>query len=291
MPSISTLLRLPEDVVWGLQKQQLRAYFLALQAYAVNPHPLPTSSVSKIADTALSEPEDLPPFLKLPLEIRRQIYTHCLNPPSNPPIKGPHPRQLQTHIQLTQSFPPALLLLNHQIRHEALPLLYGAQNQTVHITIDYNVWVHKMRRSDLILSSALTSSIRHIHLSIHLGSEKRVNKPSVSDSEARITEVKKGVKKLRKWLAGADVQSLKVSWQEPPQTFSWEQKREVLDGLRGLRAESVEKGEINWGLDWNKGRKYRFEVEYLKELERGKQVDGGLSSESLVLGTGSGSGK
>jgi hypothetical protein len=204
-------------------------------------------------------------------------------------MRGPHPRQLQTHILLTQSFPPSLLLLSHQIRLEALPLLYGSPSQTVHIKIDYNVWVHKTRRSDLILSSALTSSIRHLHLAIHLGSEKRLNKPKEEDADARIKEVKKGVKKLRKWLAGADVQTLMVSWQEPPQTFTWEQKREVLDGLRGLRAEKVEKGEINWGLNWNKGRRYRFEVDYLRELERDKQgIDGGGgSSESLALmGTG-----
>jgi hypothetical protein len=172
---------------------------------------------------------------------------------------------------------------------EALPLLYGSSKQIVHIKIDYNIWVHKTRRSDLILSSALTSSIKHIHLSIHLGSEKRVNKPKEEDADARITEVKKGIRKLRKWLAGAVVETLKVDWQEPPQTFSWEQKKEVLDGLRGLRAEIVEVGEINWGLDWNKGRKYRFEVEYLKELERARQVGG--SEESLVLGNGNGTGK
>ena len=159
----------------------------------------------------------------------------------------------------------------------------------MHIKIDYNVWEHKTRRSDLVLSSALTSCIRHVHLSIHTGSEKRVNRPKEEDAEARITEVKKGVKKLLKWLAGADVQTLVVSWQEPPQTFSWEQKREVLDGLRGLRAERVEKGEINWGLDWNRGRKYRFEVEYLRELESGRQAGGsGESSESLVLGSATG---
>lgn len=95
------------------------------------------------------------------------------------------------------------------------------------------------------------------------------------------------MKKLRKWLSGAEIASLRVSWQEPPQTFTWEQKRSVLDGLRGLGAEKVEKGEINWGLNWNKGRRYRFEVEYLKELERDRQVEGGGgSSESLVLGNG-----
>lgn len=63
-----------------------------------------------------------------------------------------------------------------------------------------------------------------------------------------------------------------VSWQEPPQTFSWETKKDTLDGLRGLRAKVVEAGEINWGLNWNKGRRYRFEVDYLKMLERGRQV-------------------
>lgn len=119
-------------------------------------------------------------------------------------------------------------------------------------------------------------------LSIHLGSEKRVNRPKDSDAEARIMEVKKGVKKLRKWLAGAEVGSLRVSWEEPPQTFSWDVKRGVLDGLKGLRAERVVKGVINWGLDWNKGRKYRFEVEYLKELERDRQIEGVGSSESLI---------
>lgn len=78
---------------------------------------------------------------------------------------------------------------------------------------------------------------------------------------------------MRKWLGGADIQSLRISWQEPPQTYTWEQKREVLDGLREMRALKVDVGEINWGLDWNKGRRYRFEIEYLKELERVHQDD------------------
>jgi hypothetical protein len=283
MPNITQIIHLPEDAVWSLRKKDLRAYFLALQAYALNPHPLCISSTTNTMHNAAVPTLDLPPLLRLPLEIRRQIYSHCLSPPSTPPHRGPHPRQLQTHIQLTQSFPPSLLLINHQIHHEAVPILYGSFNQTVSIKIDYNVWVHKTQRSPLILSSHLTSSIKHIDLSICLGSEKRVNKPKEEDAEARITEVKKGVKKLRKWLAGAEISSLRVSWQEPPQTFAWEQKREVLDGLRGLRAERVVKGEINWGLNWNKGRRYRFEVEYLRELERDRQVEGGESSESLVL--------
>jgi len=83
---------------------------------------------------------------------------------------------------------------------------------------------------------------------------------------------------LGKWLAGADVQSLRISWQEPPQTYTWEQKKEVLDGMKVLRAVNVDAGEINWGLNWNKGKRYRFEIEYLKELERASQDDGMLRS-------------
>ena len=152
------------------------------------------------------------------------------------------------------------------------------------INIDYLVWFHKTYRSDLILASAIASSIKNVHLDIYLGAEKRVNRPQASDAEARIVEVKKGVRKVKKWLAGAEVRSLVVGWREPANTFAWEVKKEVLDGLRGLRAERVEVGEVNWGLQWNKGRRYRFEVGYLKELERGWQ--GGGSSESLELGSG-----
>ena len=76
-----------------------------------------------------------------------------------------------------------------------------------------------------------------------------MKKPNDVEAEVRMSEVKKGIKKLRKWLAGADVQSLVLSWQEPPQTYVWEQKREVLDGLKGLRALKVSAGEINLGVE------------------------------------------
>ncbi|PMD14094.1 hypothetical protein NA56DRAFT_584626 [Hyaloscypha hepaticicola] len=268
--SIQSIIHLPGDAVWALPKQALREYFLSLQEYARSPYPLHPALPSPITPSDPALPVDVPPLLLLPLEIRELIYTYLLPAPCNP-IRGPHPRQLQTHILLTQPIPPSLLLLNHQIRSEALPILYGCPTQIVHITINYNLWTHKTMRSDLILSSALTSSIKHLHLSIHLGSEKRATKPGEVEADARITEIKKGIKKVGKWLSGADVQSLRISWQEPPQTYTWEQKKDVLDGMRVLRAVKVDAGEINWGLNWNKGRKYRFEIEYLKELERARQ--------------------
>jgi hypothetical protein len=288
--SIQSIIHLPEDAVWGLPKQVLREYFLSLQQYAQNPYPL--SAPALPSPITPSDPlllTNLPPLLRLPLEIRELIYTYLLPTPCNP-IRGPHPRQLQTYILLTQPIPPSLLLLNHQIRSEALPILYGSPTQTVHITIDYNLWIHKTQRSDLILSSALTSSIKHLHLSIHLGSEKRATKPGEVEADARITEVKKGIKKVGKWLSGADVQSLRISWQEPPHTYTWAQKRVVLDGMRALRAVKVDAGEINWGLNWNKGRRYRFEIEYLKELERGKQDEVMVESSVCLLDKGMKSG-
>lgn len=271
---IQSILHLPEDAIWNLRKQDLRACLLVLQKYALNPYPInPPTLLTPSNVPELVTPPNPSPFLRLPLEIRQLVYKLLLPPPCDPPIRGPRPRQLQTHILLSQPIPASLLLLNHQIHSEALPLLYGAPTQIVHATVDYNIWAHKTQRSILVLSSSLTCAIRHVHLSIHLGSEKRTTKPGDVEADARISEVKKGIKKLCKWLSGADIQSLRISWQEPPQTYTWEQKREVLDKMKGLRPLRVNAVEINWGLKWNKGKKYRFEVEYLKELERGRQEE------------------
>ncbi|PVH71845.1 hypothetical protein DL98DRAFT_520839 [Cadophora sp. DSE1049] len=276
---VQSILFLPEDAVWGLRKQDLRACFLKLQKYALNPYPISNASLAPPFSPS-GDPSpialSLPPLLRLPLEIRQLIYSHLLPPPCDPPIRGPHPRQLQTHILLTQPIPTCLLALNRQIRSETIPLFYGASTQTVHVTVDYNLWAHKTQRGEVVLSSAITSAIRHVHLSIHLGSEKRNNKPGEVEAAARILEAKKGIKKVRNWLSGANVHTLKISWQEPPQTYTWEQKRDILDGVRPLRARIVDVGEINWGLSWNKGKKYRFEVAYLKELERGHQAENSI---------------
>lgn len=301
-PSIESILHLPLDAVWGMRKTDLRECFLALQKYALNPHPFEcASSHTPTTVKVTPAPVAQPAILRLPLEIRELIYNYILPLPIETPIRGPHPRQLQNALHLTQPIVPSLLSLNHQIRSEVLPILFGCPSQVFHISIDYNIWVHKTLRSPLILSSNLTSSIRHVHIHISLGSEKKpLSSPSSSSSalsssansnsnsastpkssssskatpeaEARLLEVRKGIKKLGKWLSGADIQNMWVSWQEPPQTFSWETKKDTLDGLRGLRAKVVEAGEINWGLNWNKGRRYRFEVDYLKMLERGRQV-------------------
>jgi len=272
---VQAILHLPEDAVWGLRKQDLRVCFLKLQMYALNPYPISTASLAPQSFSQSGDPSPialpLSPLLRLPLEIRQLIYSLLLPPACDPPIRGPHPRQLQTHILLTQPIPTCLLALNRQIRLETIPLAYGASTQVIHVTVDYNLWAHKTQRGEVVLSSGITSAIQHVHLSIHLGSEKRNTKPGDVEAAARILEVKKGIKKVRKWLSGADVHSLKISWQEPPQTYTWEQKKDILDGVRSLRARSVDVGEINWGLSWNRGKKYRFEVAYLKELERGQQ--------------------
>ncbi|KAI9643455.1 hypothetical protein NHQ30_008074 [Ciborinia camelliae] len=273
-PTIERVLTISEDAVWSLRKSDLRTHFLLLQRYTQS---LPNAVLKADAggdiyddhnETYLTE--TLPPLLRMPLEIRQLIYRHLLTPPSDDPRLGPHPRQLQSHIYLSRSFEVAVLHLNRQIYHEALPIFYGDPLQTISLTVNYNLWAHKTQRSDLVLSSSLTSSIRNLSISIQLGSEKRKQKPEDFEAEARLIEVTKGIKKLRKWLAGADIQILRIGWQEPPQTYTWEQKKEILDGLRPLRAVRVEAGDINWGLDWNKGKKFRFDVDYLKELEREK---------------------
>jgi hypothetical protein len=145
----------------------------------------------------------------------------------------------------------------------------------VHITIDHLLWKHKTSRSPLIISSPLVSALKHLHIHFNLGSEKGTgNRKAIDEVEkkARTDEVKKGTKKLAKWLrvSGARIESLKVSWQEPRNCFAWETKKEVLEALKGIEAEKVTVGVINWGLgDWNKGKRFRFEERFLEELERG----------------------
>jgi len=273
-----------EEAIYSLRKQDLRACFLSLLQYARDPTPLAAPQLS--LPPASLPPRPLPALLALPLEIRQQIYQHLLTPPSKNPIKGPHPRQLQAPLSLSQSFPPSILRVNKQIYAEAVPIFYGSPPQTVYITINYQVWAHKTQRSPLILSSLLVSSLRNLNVLIQLGSEKRSAAARIGDeeAEARVGEVKKGLRKLGKWLinSGAEVEGLVVGWQEPQQRFEWEVKKGILDGLRAVGAKRVEVGVVNWGVVWNRGRKYRFEGSYLKTLERGwvdgaeKEMQGGV---------------
>jgi len=95
-----------------------------------------------------------------------------------------------------------------------------------------------------------------------------MNRPEKEYSDARLAVARKGVRKVGKWLGGMKVKSLKISWHEPPMTYTWEQKKDVLDEFKVLRPESVEVGVINWGLRKSyPGKKYQFHEEYLKELQ------------------------
>ena len=106
MPNIEKIIQHSKDVVWSLRKKDLHTYFLVLQQYALNPHPLNISSSILTTHTAPSAPIDLPPLLPLPLEIRRQIYTHLLEPSTYPPIRGPHYRCTLAHTVLPALPPP-----------------------------------------------------------------------------------------------------------------------------------------------------------------------------------------
>jgi hypothetical protein len=117
------------------------------------------------------------------------------------------------------------------------------------------------------MSGQVTAAMRHFHINIHLGNEKKTNRPEKEDSEARLAVVRKGARKLGKWLGGTEVKSLRISWHEPPKTYIWEQKKEVLDEFRKMRAELVYLGTVNWGLTYP-GKKYQFHAEYLKGLQR-----------------------
>ncbi|KAH9204152.1 hypothetical protein DL95DRAFT_471754 [Leptodontidium sp. 2 PMI_412] len=270
--SIANLASLDEEIIWSLRKSELRHYFLALQSYVrtvLPPNPLSAQGIPTPPTSFSVSSASLPPLLRLPLEIRHQIYAHLLRGPfPDQHFRGPHPRQLQLPLSFNQSFPPAFLLVCKQLYNEAIPIFYGSADQTLNITINYDLWTYTGERSSLRVSPAVISSIKHVRLIIFLGSEKKNNKPSATEAEGRLVVVKKGVRKMGRWFGGprARIQTLTVDWREPPLTFTWEQKREVLDELRLLRPSVVKAGEINWGLRYP-GRRYKFQTEYLKQLQ------------------------
>lgn len=137
----------------------------------------------------------------------------------------------------------------------------------MHITIDYNVWTHKLQRSNFLMSNKAIAAMRHLHINVHLGNEKKANRLDRVDGDARLAVVKKGARKLGKWLAGKEIKTLTISWQEPPKTYTWEQKKDILDEFRVLRPEHCDIADLNWGLAYP-GKKYKFHVEYLKDLQR-----------------------
>jgi hypothetical protein len=70
------------------------------------------------------------------------------------------------------------------------------------------------------MSAQVTAAMRHFDVSIHLGNEKKRDRPEKEDSEARLAVVRKGARKLGKWLGGTEVKTLKISWHEPPKTYT-----------------------------------------------------------------------
>ncbi|KAH8903890.1 hypothetical protein BR93DRAFT_182943 [Coniochaeta sp. PMI_546] len=315
---IDALINMSQEAVWLVQKRHLRQYFIALQKHVRSlsssgtgtgidtstGHGSSLAAASQTAPQPQPQPQTEPlvitsRLLSLPPEIRRLILLHLLGRPFSSPARGPHPRSLQSPLCLTRSMPPAVLRTCRQLYTEGCAVLYSTQE--IHANVDFDVWAHRRDRSFLTVGSTVRRAVRHLHVHVFLGNEKRLARPAKKESDARLEVVRKGARKLGKWLVGPDAQgrreggggvegvevvegwrlsSLKISWQEPPQTYTWEQKKTVLDEFRTMRPLRVEAGEINWGLKYP-GKKFRFVEEYLQELGQVRGGDrGGERSEA-----------
>lgn len=99
---------------------------------------------STTADTTSAPPptpQPLPPlapFLSLPLEIRRQIYSHLLLAPPTHPILWPSAPSTKPQ----RTIHPSILLANRQINHEATSLLYTHNRFSFHHPSDCNIFSH-----------------------------------------------------------------------------------------------------------------------------------------------------
>lgn len=267
-------------------------------------------------------PETSSRLLSLPPEIRRLILLHLLSPrpstssssPSSSslppaPTRGPHPRGLQSPLLLALTLPPAVLRSCRALYAEGVAVLYGTQE--VFASVDFDVWRHRRERvsAAVAVGCQVRSAVRRLHVMVFLGKEKGAAARRLGgvEREARLEEVRRGCRKLVAWLrvggdghgkgggrgsgggkeeGGGGLRSLRISWQEPPRTYTWEQKKTVLDEFRPLRAWTVEADEINWGLKYPGGRKFRFEEDYLRELGQARGREGGPSGGGPSEGRG-----
>ncbi|OWP06319.1 hypothetical protein B2J93_4935 [Marssonina coronariae] len=158
-------------------------------------------------------PNNTPTCPRVPLEVRRLVYTLLLPSPTSP-VRGPRsssPPGPEPHPSSRKSYPLPSSASDHQIRAEALPLLYGSAGQMIHATLDDNVWLHKTRRSDLVLSSAVflahqtCAPVYPPWLWKNGQPNRRVWRPTRG-----LSEVKKGIKTFCEWLSGADIRTMKI---------------------------------------------------------------------------------
>ncbi len=165
------------------------------------------------------ETSQLPGFLRIPREVRNQIYGYLLKP-----------RHSQTAFQLT--FPPSVLLINHQIHNEASEALYSSNEFKIEID-----WISPDMQNSLacLATSRYLTLVRSYSIKICLSFVGQYYLDS--DPPAARKRTRRCLQTVCKLLAdGPRLRHVTLSVMDCSHEEDWEDQKRVLEPLRLLRS-------------------------------------------------------
>jgi hypothetical protein len=183
-----------------------------------------------------------PKLLRLPLELRQQIYAY-LCPYS--PISNPLPSVGITSLSHTPP-PLSLLLTSHAISHDILSYFYSLATWKLIASHAFNFYRIDPTLSNLA-SSHLLRKLQKVELVFWFDGALLKSYPSLKTS-TYCQEIKKRASRACEILAMApELRVMVVSWVDTTIEEGIEEKREVLDALKVLEGRvKFEIGVLEW---------------------------------------------
>ncbi|KAI4126411.1 MAG: hypothetical protein LQ347_004985 [Umbilicaria vellea] len=177
-------------------------------------------------------PPQLPGLLRLPVEIRLEIYRHLLK---HRPLDHPFDGLAITSAAYT--FDPAALHLNKQIASEAKRVFYGENTWKVVISFNFN-YFRLLNGLAALRQRSFLPHMRRFHLRFDLCNKMLNEYPSFGLVEYCHQTKLNAEKTCRVLAALPALQVVEISWVDDTHGGSWEQKRWILDSLVLLRTVS-----------------------------------------------------
>ena len=206
------------------------------------------------------QPLSLPKLIQLPLELRRQIYSHlCPAIPISNPIPNVGITSLSHHPP-----PVSLLLSNHAISTDIQVFFYSIASWKIIASHAFNFYRIDPTLSNLACSHLLPL-LQKVELVFWFDGALLKNYPSLK-TIAYCQEIRKRATRACEILAAAEnLKVVVVSWVDTTTEEAMDEKRQVLDALKCLDREKI-KLEIGV-LEWSSARAGTERDEFTKKVE------------------------
>lgn len=174
----------------------------------------------------------LPGLLRLPVEIRLEIYRHLVKQrPADHPFDG------LAITSAAYTFDPGVLHLNKQIASEAKRVFYAENTWKVIVSYNFN-YFRLLNGLAALRQQSFLPHMRRFHLRFDLCNKVLKEYPSFGLTEYCLQTKLNAEKTCRVLAALPALQVVEISWVDDTQGGSWEQKRWILDSLVLLQAVS-----------------------------------------------------